>query len=244
MTTATSHNGRASVAVRDQALRRRGVDRTQEVARAARECFSEGGFRLTQIAHVSERLGVSVGTIYRYVESKEALFHLAVLDAAEALPNSLVLPVKVAGASDTVAVLQGLIAKDPLWPVLRAAVEAPTPIDPKAEAMAIALELFDTITAGAALISLLDRCANDIPELSDVFDHQIRRQLMDGLEAWARRCDATADRNRTNVSALARGAMEAVVWLAKSRRRDPTARTISEVDARDAAMRIFANAFD
>ena len=60
---------------------RRGVDRTRDVAAAALGAFCDGGYRLTQIAHVAERLGVSVGTIYRYVDSKEALFHLAMLQA-------------------------------------------------------------------------------------------------------------------------------------------------------------------
>ena len=224
--------------------RRRGVDRTREVARAALECFSSSGFRLTQIADVSERMGVSVGTIYRYVESKEALFHLAALVAGDALPGSLDLPVSVAGPGDTAAVLRGLIAKDRVWPVLQMALEGPAPSDPKAEAAAIAGELYDATAARAALISLLDRCAHDVPELTEVFDQQMRRRLMDDLEAWVRLRDASAGRRRANVAALARGALETIAWLAKSRRRDPTASTIPEADARDAAVRIFANAFD
>jgi len=43
---------------------------------------------------------------------------------------------------------------------------------------------------------------------------------------------------------LARGAMEAIAWLAKSRRGDPTASGMAEADARAAAIRIFVGAFD
>lgn len=110
---------------------RRGVDRTQAVAKAALECFSQGGFRLTQISDVSERMGFSVGTIYRYVESKEALFHLAALEAVDAVLEGLALPVKVTGPSDTAAALRAMIATDRLWPVLHAAVRGPAPADPK-----------------------------------------------------------------------------------------------------------------
>ncbi|WP_372785301.1 helix-turn-helix domain-containing protein [Phenylobacterium sp.] len=224
--------------------RRRGVNRTREVAQAALACFSDGGFRLTQIADVSDRMGVSVGTIYRYVESKEALFHLAALEAVGLLPDALSLPVKVSGPADTAAILRKLVAEDRLWPILQAALDGPAPKDAKAEAGAIAGELYDTIAARAALISLLDRCAHDIPELTDVFDRQMRHRLMDDLETWVSRRDAAAGRQRPDVAALARGAMESVAWLAKSRRRDPTASEIAEDHARAAAVRIFANAFD
>ncbi len=226
------------------ATRRRGVDRTQAVARAALECFSQGGFRLTQIADVIAQMGVSVGTIYRYVESKEALFHLAALEAVDALSEGLALPVKVVGPSDTAAALRALIATDRLWPMLQAAVTWPVPADPKAEALAIGVELYDAIAARAALILLLDRCAHDLPELTEVFDQQVRRRLMDDLETWVRRRDAVVGRTRPDVAALTRGAMESVAWLAKTRRRDPTAQAIAEDHARTAAARIFANAFD
>ncbi len=226
------------------AARRRGIDRTREVAQTALACFSDGGFRLTQIADVSERMDVSVGTIYRYVESKEALFHLAALEAVGLLPDAILLPVKVSGPADTAAILRKLIAEDRLWPVLQAALNGPAPEDAKAEAGAIAAELYDAISARAALISLLDRCAHDMPELADVFDRQVRQRLMGDLETWVRRWDAVAGRQRPDVAALARGAMEAIAWLAKSRRRDPTATKITEHHARAAAVRIFANAFD
>lgn len=222
---------------------RRGVDRTRDVAQAALDCFSESGFRLTQIADVSKCLGVSVGTIYRYVESKEALFHIAALEAVGALAQGLTLPVQVSGPEATAKELRKLIAEDRLWPILRAAAEGPVPVDAKAEARAIACELYDAIAARAALISLLDRCAHEIPELADVFNRQIRRRLMDDLETWVRHRDGTTGHGG-NVAARARGAMEAIAWLAKTRRRDPTATAIAEDDARAAAVLIFANAFD
>lgn len=153
---------------------RRGADRTREVAKAALACFSDTGFRLTQIADVSEQMGVSVGTIYRYVESKEALFHLAALEAVDQLPDTLSLPVKVSGLEDTVAVIGSLVSQDRLWPILQTAAKTTAPADVKVEARAIAGELYDAMSARAPLISLLDRCAQDIPDLADIFDRRIR----------------------------------------------------------------------
>jgi AcrR family transcriptional regulator len=222
--------------------RRKGVDRTREVAQAALACFRDGGYRLTQMVHVSERMGVSVGSIYRYVESKEALFHIAALEAVGQLPDASALPIRVSGLQDTAAVLAELIAQDRLWPVLSKTMNAPPPEDLRAEAYEIAGELYDAIAVRAPLIALLDSCAQDVPELAEVFNRQIRHRLMNDLVTWVLRRKLVQDLGRPDAEALARGAMEAVAWLAKNRPYDPTATEISDDQARAAAMRIFANA--
>ena len=223
---------------------RRNEGRLREIAQAALAAFQSGGYRLTQIVHVSERLGVSVGSIYRYVESKEALFHIAALESLDRLPDTLPLPVKVRGLEETVAVISEMAAADPLWPTLRGVVGRPPSADPKAEAREIAGELFDVMRARAGFINLLDRCAQDIPELAEFFDARIRRRLMADLVTWVVRRGLAADGGRADAEALARGAMEAVAWLAKNRPGDRTAGAISDAQARAAAVRIFANAFD
>ena len=48
--------------------------RFQDLIEAATAVLLEQGYRRTQIADVAERMGVSKGSIYTYVESKEALF--------------------------------------------------------------------------------------------------------------------------------------------------------------------------
>ena len=223
---------------------RKGAGRTREIARAALAAFMHGGYRLTQIVHVSERLRVSVGSIYRYVESKEALFHIAALEALGRLPDALPLPVKVSGLEETVAVISEMSAEDPLWPTLRELVGRPPTADVKAEAQAIGGELFDVMSARATFINLLDSCAQDIPEMAEFFDQRIRRRLMADLVTWVVRRGLVADGGRPEAEALARGAMEAVAWLAKSRPHDRTASAITDAQARAAAVRIFANAFD
>ncbi|MBI4750510.1 MAG: TetR/AcrR family transcriptional regulator [Acidobacteria bacterium] len=49
------------------------IDKGEAILQAALELFSERGFHGTAMPLVSERAGVSAGTIYRYFESKEAL---------------------------------------------------------------------------------------------------------------------------------------------------------------------------
>jgi len=223
---------------------RKGADRTQEVARAALGAFCSGGYRLTQIAHVSERMGVSVGSIYRTVESKEALFHLAVLEATGALPMALELPLKVSGMRESAEHLRRGVSLDRPWSTLEEANAHPAPADARAEAEAIAAQLYDSLTRRAAIIGLLDRCAHEIPELAQIFDAEVRGRLMQDLVAWVLDRGLAGEASPARAAALARGAMEAVAWMAKSRRGDPSAEDMDEADARAAAIRIFTGAFE
>lgn len=223
--------------------RRRGEDRTRDVAQAALAAFRTRGYRLTQVADVSERLGLAVGTIYRTVESKEALFHLAVLEAAGRWPERLDLPVKVTGLSDTLAVLRQVGQGQALWPTLQGAARRAPMSDVITEARTIAGELYDTMARLAPLILLLDRCAHEVPELAVIFDEDVRRTLIDDLTVWVRRRGLIEAADRATTEAVARGALEAVAWLAKNRPGDPTAGSIDDAHARAAAVRIFSNAF-
>ena len=51
-------------------------DRLAQLLEAATGVFIEQGYRRTQMADVAAALGVAKGTLYLYVESKEALFDL------------------------------------------------------------------------------------------------------------------------------------------------------------------------
>jgi AcrR family transcriptional regulator len=221
---------------------RRGVDRTREVAAAALAAFCDGGFRLTQIAHVAERLGVSVGTIYRYVDSKEALFHLAVLESLREAPETLDAPLKVVGIGESAQRVRVAIVSEPLWRQLEAVLAAPPPADAAAEAREIAEHLYESLSRCAPAIRLLDRCAHEIPELAEIFDEQVRARVMGDLSAWVAKRGLADEAGTPSAAALARGALEAIAWLAKTRHGDPTATWMTEDQARAAAVRIFVNA--
>jgi AcrR family transcriptional regulator len=221
---------------------RRGVDRTREVATAALAAFCDGGFRLTQIAHVAERLGISVGAIYRYVDSKEALFHLAVLEALGEAPETLDAPLQVTGIAESAQRLRAASAGDSLWSRLEAALASPAPADAAAEAREIAEQLYASLSLRAPVIRLLDRCAHEIPELAEIFDREVRATLMADLTAWVVKRGFADEAATPSAAVLARGALETIAWLAKTRRGDPTAAWMGEDDARAAAVRIFVNA--
>src|SRR3981081_4591323 len=68
--------------------------RLEDIVESATRIFSEKGYRRTLITDVASDLGLAPGTIYTYVESKDALFHLVVERAAglATTPASLPIP--------------------------------------------------------------------------------------------------------------------------------------------------------
>jgi len=49
------------------------LDRREQILRAAMICFAKCGFHQTSMHDISQEAGISVGLIYRYFESKEAV---------------------------------------------------------------------------------------------------------------------------------------------------------------------------
>ena len=66
------------------------TDRLPQLIACATKMFIEQGYRRTQMEDVAAALGVAKGTLYLYVESKEALFDLVVrcADAEPPLINT------------------------------------------------------------------------------------------------------------------------------------------------------------
>lgn len=48
--------------------------RRQQILDAARECFTERGYHRTTVQDICRRAGLSPGAVYRYFDSKEAIF--------------------------------------------------------------------------------------------------------------------------------------------------------------------------
>lgn len=217
--------------------RRSGVSLDQ-VAEAALECFMDAGYRLTQIADVAARLRISVGAIYRYVDGKETLFHVAALRAAGMVETPAKLPLEASAALDTGARLRVVIAHNARWPALQAAVVAPAVVE--GDIVGIGAELYDLLATWAPLIVLMERCVRDRPDIAALFEAEMRGRYMGDLTAWARRFERPG---LARADTLARGAMEAVSWLALRRPRDQTGRAIADDEARAAGVELFTSAF-
>src|SRR3954469_17483804 len=63
---------------------RRKQERPAEIISAAMDEFVEKGFAATKLTDVAKRAGVAKGTLFRYFETKEQLFHAVVKHALTA----------------------------------------------------------------------------------------------------------------------------------------------------------------
>ncbi len=145
--------------------------RYQDLIEAATAVFLGQGYRRTQMADVASRMGVAKGTLYLYVESKEALFD-AVLrhaDRAEAigLPETLPIPTPAAGA--TLAWVRKRVAEEGDLPLLRAAIERKRVRDVSRELEGVLRETYRQLSLNRVALKLVDRAAHDHPELAAVF---------------------------------------------------------------------------
>jgi AcrR family transcriptional regulator len=163
-------------------------DRFDALIRAATTVFLRQGYRRTQMADVAEELGVAKGTLYLYVESKEALFEQALLNAdrAEPAPLPRALPVPTPRAGSTLRKLRARLARDAKLPALEAALARRKAADSRAEVDAIARELFRLLSAHRIGIKLLDRCGADFPELAQLWSAGGRGGVVALLDRYLR----------------------------------------------------------
>jgi AcrR family transcriptional regulator len=213
--------------------------RLDELADCATRVFIENGYRRTQMSDVAEALGVAKGTLYLYVESKEALFDLALryADASSSLetPASLPLPSPTPGAS--VAFVRERLSAARV-PALTAALERKRVADPRRELTEILHELFALLAANRRGIKLLDRSAHDHPELAALWFSGGRDGLLVLLEEYLRRRIARRKlRPVPDIAAAARLILETTVFWAVHRHWDPHPQDVSDTVAADTIVR-------
>jgi AcrR family transcriptional regulator len=210
-------------------------DRFQDLIDAATAVFLEQGYRRTQVADVAARMGLAKGSVYTYVESKEALF-ASVLRHADRpgridLPD--VLPVATPSPGETLEVVRERLAEEGSLPALTAALARARVTDVRSELEAILGELYDALARHRTVIELLDRCASDYPELAKVW-YQAGRE--GALALLGRYLDARARRRRLRRfeagAVAARLVLETLVFWAVHRHWDPAPQAVEEASAR------------
>lgn len=219
---------------------RDGLDRQARLERVvdtARGRFARRGLRGTRMADIAETLDVSVGSLYTYVASKEALFDL-VLKRALARPGYYLpgkLPAPHRTPQETVRWLRRRLDFKSDFPLLEAAGRAPHP-----SPAAIAGELFDVSSALAPGFEVLERSAPEVPELLPLF-LSLRRGLIERLQRWIDAGGRTGALRRVeDPSTTSRLVLEAALWASQRRRRDRESVGISAAAARTALIDLAA----
>jgi len=220
-------------------------DRFQDLIEAATAVFLEQGYRRTQMADVAARLGVAKGTLYLYVESKEALFH-EVLEHADredpvSLPESV--PVATPAPGDTLEMLRKRVVERATLPALDAALVRRRVDDVRGELEAVLRELYALLRRHRTSIKLLDRCAPDHPELAAVWYGTGREGALALLERYL------ADRIRRrrippvrDPAVTARIVLETVVFWTVHRHWDPSPQEVDETAAEESVVQLLRRA--
>ena len=197
------------------------------------------------MADIAEALGVAKGTLYLYVESKDALFDLVArcADGEHPLPKLSALPLATPAPGTTIAYVRDVLAANRDIPALRAALRRSRVRDVRAELEAIVGELYDVLARHRCGIKLIDRSAVDHPELGALWFEGarggMREALADYLEARIRR---GLLRPVADVAITARMLLETVVFWAVHRHWDAHPQPVDEPLARASVIQFIVDA--
>ena len=220
-------------------------DRIAELVRCAARVFVEQGYRRTQMADVADALGVAKGTLYLYVESKEALFDLALryADVAAPFADPPVLPVPTPRPGQTLRYVRERLASNRAPAALLKARAGRAAPDARAELEAIVRELYGMLSANRVGIKLLDSSARDIPELAALWFEGARHGLLEQLAEYL------SDRFRTkrlkpapDPAVAARLVLETLVFWAVHRHWDTAPEPVTDELARETAVHFVVSA--
>jgi AcrR family transcriptional regulator len=220
-------------------------DRFQELIEVATAVFVEQGYRRTQIADVAARLGLAKGSVYTYVESKEALFDCVLKHADRAGPIELpgTLPVATPPSGATLEMVEKRLAEEGALPALAAALSRARVAHVRGELEAILGELYDALARHRTAIKLLDRCAPDYPELAKLWQRGGREAA---LSLLTRYLDDRARRGRLrrfeDAAVAVRIVLETLVFWAVHRHWDPSPQAVDEAAAKRTALAFLLSA--
>lgn len=226
--------------------RRRPDDKFQQLLETAASVFIDQGYRRTQMADVAAAMGVAKGTLYLYVESKEALFDavLRYLDSDETAPQPPPLPISTPLPEDTLAYVRTELARNSELGSLTTALARRQVRDVADEFATILFDLYDVLARNRRRLKLLDRSAREYPEIAALWLEGGRGGILSLLEAYL------GDRIRRgrfvasgDLGTTARLILETIVFWAVHRHWDlpPATAASSEVDeasARETVVRL------
>jgi len=226
--------------------RKKAQDRLGDIVETAANILIHKGYRRTQMADITAALGLSPGAIYRYVESKEALFDLVVRATAldDFASDKLSLPVASPASGATLAFVRQAIEGVAGSPALQRALDCDEPSDIAAEFTAIVRELFAPIARYHRGLRILERSALEWPELSELWWGGLRRAAIDSLTLYiAKRTEQGYLHRFPNAEAASRLLTEVCAYYAMHRHYDPNPTAMSDETAQTVALEALLRAF-
>src|SRR6201993_4921799 len=210
--------------------------RLAQLVKHATEVFIDRGFKDTQMEDIASSLGVAKGTIYIYVESKEALFDLVArcADREEVFAETPRLPIRTPKRGATIAYVRQRLAENQALPTLIKALTRTRGAAPGGEFQKILREMYDAVERNRYGLKLLDRTARDQPELAALWFEGARDGLLAALSEYLKREMARGTMKKIpDVTVAARFIIETVVFWGVHRYWDPHPQTVDDVAARE-----------
>jgi len=230
-------------------------ERFPEVIAAAVRVFTQEGYRAARMSDVARAAGLSEAALYRYVESKEGLFVLAIrhallleampaedrdetdADDGVAGPEGVRFPLKPPPLAEMISQAREFVAAEVPFGSLAAALSGPVPADPAAELETVMRELFTLESQTREAADMIERSARELPELADLLNSGLRRPVLAAMTNYlARRASTGTLRATPDTAATARLVLETLTWFARHRYLDPYGAAIPDSLAADTAV--------
>ncbi len=214
--------------------RRRPPDRFQQLWDAALRVFRKKGLRRARMLDIAREMGISPGSLYNYVESKEALFAWVVDRGGDpgpiAAPAQLPLPTPLPGEMEK-RLRERLDAGFRLER-LAAALARRRVVNARAELAEILVEFWDLVVRTRGPMAVVERSALDLPDLFAIWFMGARRAFFARITGYvARRVRSGHFRPVADPAVAARMLVESVVFFARHRHGDPDPGLLPDDDA-------------
>lgn len=206
--------------------------------------FIQKGYRRALLTDVGTDLGLSHALLYRYVESKEALFQLALLYAMdpEAI-EAVAVPLPAPPKGHALDLVKAWAADRARFPFLDAAA-GDIAGDPATELAGIIAECYEFVERNRRLLALIERSAADVPELYEFYFGELRAAYISKLASYVQRRIAAGQlRPVPDAMAAARFITESIAWFAWHRKADAGSSMISDEQARQTVRELLLAAF-
>src|SRR5579872_741587 len=226
-------------------MRTRPASWLSDLLQAATKVFAAKGFRQTQMSDIAREMGVSQGTLYNYVESKETLFLLVCQsgfsDGSIEAPQQL--PIAAPSFEAMLRKIREQMFSSTRLDALRAALRSKQVGDARAELEGVLREFYSIIERNRHGFDVVERSALDVPELARMLFVEGRRK---GVGDFARyitnRIESGHFKPVPDAATAARFIIEAITWFARHRHNSPDSQMISDHDALETTIHFLVGA--
>lgn len=225
--------------------RQRPPDFLDRLIAGATKVFAEKGLKRARMSDVARQMGVAHGSLYNYVESKEALFYLLVDRGAEPVrgwaPKTW--PVRTPSRDRIVKRLREQIAAAFRLAQLDAALERKTVPDVRTELEGIVRELYERTERTREPAAVITRSAADLPDIFKLFYVEVRRDVMARLTRYVQsRIERKHFPPQLDPSAAGRFILETVTMFGRHRYADPDPQPLDDTEVRETVVRLIVRA--